>query len=92
MGTKIGIEIGMNFNGVWKLEIGMIFNIEMDENKNNKIISEVQWFIAHDKLKYAIRLKIEYLILAINHTDAKSAVVIQSFENFNFQDSSRKRV
>jgi len=33
-------------------------------------------------------------IIAINHTftDAKSAVVIQSFEVFNFQDSSRKRV
>jgi len=68
----------------------------LDENINNKIeigiISEVNLYIAHRKGKYAIRLKEKCVILAINHTfiDAKSAVVIQSFEVCNFQDSSRK--
>jgi len=79
----------------------MIFwngNRNLDENKNNKIeigiISEVKWFITHWKWKYAIRLTMKYGIPAINHlfTDAKSAVVIQSFEVINFQESSRKRV
>jgi len=29
MGIEIGIEIGMNFNGVYKFEIGIIFQMEI---------------------------------------------------------------
>jgi len=29
MGIKLGIEIGMNFNAVWKFEIAIIFQMEI---------------------------------------------------------------
>jgi len=33
MGIKIGIEFGMNFNAVWKFEIGIIFKGELKFDK-----------------------------------------------------------